>query len=658
MKFLLLVILHSLSLNAVAQKNLVPFGKIDRADLELKDCLFDKGAEAMVLLDEGKTYYESSGEAAIPFKVIYERRTRIKIFNEKGLRYANITVPFYSHDNTERIVSVKACVYNASGNGQVNTQMVDRKTFYERKVDNFYSEIIAALPGVKVGSVIEYAYKMEIADMAGLKDWFFQGTIPVKISRYQFTIPQIFRYTVNPRVTDKLEQSQKVIFENLIADKKTVSTESLQTVYTMYNLPGIREEPYMSTSKDYMQRAEFQLSQIINGYGNLLNLRLKWSDVINDLMADEDFGQELEKDIPGADSLIMKAKKIIDLVQRAAFIYKNVQQNFTWDKTENIYTSNGIEKAWENKTGNTADINLLLVKLLKDAGVDAAPVLFSTRNNGYVNTLFPHLNQFNVVMAYVNIPEGDLILDATTKYNDYRLIPAAVANLRGFIVNGERGEWKTFFCGNHHYKNIITIHGNVTEDGHINGEITASSFDYAKTERLQSGAGTNEDFKTTFFPLANTGFKLGSISFNNTDADSLPLEQKLNFTGTAKSSSGYKFFPANLFTGFANNPFIASERISDIEFGCPQFYTFFSSFTIPDNYSFFEVPHSILLAMPDTSIIFSRSVQVDANMLSFKTTLQFKKSIYPAADYLEFAAFYKKMFARLNDQVVLKKNEP
>ena len=78
----------------------------------------------------------------------------------------------------------------------------------------------------------------------------------------------------------------------------------------MRNLPGIKEEPFMGAAKDYMQRLEFQLSQIDYGNGNIVDLRLKWSDVIKELNQHADFGLQLEKTIPGITPLLEEAKKI------------------------------------------------------------------------------------------------------------------------------------------------------------------------------------------------------------------------------------------------------------------------------------------------------------------------------------------------------------
>jgi hypothetical protein len=41
--------------------------------------------------------------------------------------------------------------------------------------------------------------------------------------------------------------------------------------------------------------------------------------------------------------------------------------------------------------------------------------------------------------------------------------------------------------------------------------------------------------------------------------------------------------------------------------------------------------------------------------LNVRITVEFKSSFYPAANYPEFKEFYKKLLAKLNEQIVIKK---
>lgn len=657
-KGIFLILLFFAAAICNAQKGMPSFGNIDKADLQMTDCDFDKGAAAVKLIDWGYTYYDKGNTGAAVFKTIFERRTRIKILTENGLSYADVHIPYYAYNNDEDITKISACTYNLDAAGKIQTTVVRKNAIYRKKINKYYYEMIIAFPEAKAGSVIEYKYTMERQTMGKLRDWFFQERIPVKFSRYQLKIPQIFRFSVQPSVIDSLESTEEVIDEVIVLDKGQIKTKSLLKSYTMQNLPGIKDEPFMCAAKDYMQRLEFQLSQIDYGNNNIEDLRIKWSDVINDLSTHENFGMQLDKTIPETTSLINAANAIPTEEGKMKFIFNELKKNVNWNEHEAMYTENGITKTWKTKTGNTADINLLLVKLLSDAGLKAHPILFSTRDNGQVNTHYPFLNQFNTVMAYVTINGNYFLLDATDKLYSLLLIPEKIINTYGFIVEGDEGRWEQFTPGKLKYKIMTAIRAEIDSAGIMAGDALVNCSEYARKERCDNLLkGDKESFKSIYFSGNNNALKIDSLMINNINIDSLALEQKVTFKETLNRSGRYSYFSVNLFSGLDNNAFTADDRISDIDFGVEQQYLLFGNYSIPDNYSFDVLPENVIMIMPDTSIIFTRSMQADENLLNVRITVEFKKAIYSAALYPEFAAFYKRLIAALNEQVVIKKKE-
>src|SRR5690348_11411332 len=102
---------------ASAQKNkskdpeLPAFGKIEKADLELKECSFDEKAEAMVLIDDGQLDFIFGKGFEL------KHRVRIKILSEKGLEEANIHLSYISAKKEEDITGLEAVTYNLDAAG-------------------------------------------------------------------------------------------------------------------------------------------------------------------------------------------------------------------------------------------------------------------------------------------------------------------------------------------------------------------------------------------------------------------------------------------------------------------------------------------------------------------------------------------------------------
>jgi hypothetical protein len=651
-----LLFLFAAAFHSVAQKGLPGFGKVDKADLELTDCSFDKGADAMVLIDFGNIYYDRGTVGFSTFKTVYERRTRIKILKEKGIGYADVEISYYTNNNEEKIFKINANTYNLDATGKITTAEVKKSAIYTKKIDGNYSKMIFSFPEVKVGSIIEYSYTVE-RETYNLRDWYFQGRIPVRYSEYQLKVPQIFRFSVQPSIVDPIEDKQDVINESISMDEGFMETKSLKSNYIMRNLPGIKDEPFMGSPKDYMQRLEFQMTQIYYNENRIVDLSLKWQDVIkNRLNKNEDFGQQLEKNVIPARSFIEEAKQIPDTEARMKFIYNHIRRSINWNGNEEyIYTDNGIVKTWETKTGNVADINLLLINLLNQAGIKTSPVLFSTRDHGLATPHYPFINQFNTVMAYVLLKDKAYVLDATDKYINPKLVPEKVANTNGFVPEGENGRWKEILSGKSKYKVMAAVQGQIDDAGNMKGNGLVNSYDYARAQRVKQWKENTQKFKDDYFIKSYPGLQIEEIIINNADADSLPLEQKVKFSAALNNSGEYRYFNINLFSDLEKNPFIADTRISDVDFGVHQDYTIFGNYTIPPGFVFDGLPENISMTTSDNGIIFNRTVQADANMLNVRMTLEFKKTFYPADSYPEFKEFYKKLFDKLNEQVVIKK---
>ncbi len=639
-----------------AQKGQPAFGKVDKADLEMKDCNFDKGADAVVLIDYGNIYYDRGTVGNSIFKTVFERRTRIKILKEKGISKADIAIPYYTHNNEERVFKLNANAYNLDETGNIITTEVKKNSIYAKKIDGNYSKMIIAFPDVKVGSIIEYSYSIE-RETYNLRNWYFQGSIPVRYSEYQLTVPQIFRFSVLPSVRDAIEDKQKVIEESISLDNGSLQTQALKSNYIMHNLPGIKNEPFMGSAKDYMQRLEFQMTQIYYSEAYVVDLSLKWQDVIqNRLNKNDDFGLQLLTTISFAKTFVDEARRMADDELKMQFIYNAIRKTISWNGDEDyVYTDRGIVKTWETKTGNVADVNLLLINLLNDAGIKAVPILFSTRDHGLVTPNYPSITQFNTVMAYVAIKDKIFVLDATDKTISYKLIPEKVVNTSGFIVEGETGRWKNMLSGKNKYKLMAAVQGEIDEAGLMKGNGLVNCSDYARAQRVKEWNEDKQKFKDEYFIKPYPGLQIEEITINNADADSLPLEQKVKFSSQLNSSGEYRYFSTNLFSDIGKNPFIADTRVSDVDFGVQQEYIIFGNYTIPPGYVFDGVPENIAMTTPNKDIVFNRVTNVEDNLLNVRMTVEFKNTFYTADSYPEFREFYKKLMDKLNEQVVVKK---
>jgi hypothetical protein len=378
------------------------------------------------------------------------------------------------------------------------------------------------------------------------------------------------------------------------------------------------------------------------------------------LMDDEDFGAQLKKEIPRTSDLDEKLKNVKDPYMKMVIIHQYVRENMQWNGYDDIWANDGIKSAWKDKKGTTGEINLILINLLKDAGLNVRPLLVSTHDHGLVNTTDASYGQFNNVLAYVEIGNKSYVLDATEKETPSYLIPSNVILTDGLLIEKADSydwQWKTLWQNDLQSKSVILTSANIDDKGKMTAETKLTSYDYARVERSPDAKKGVKDYKEKYLKLDNPGITIDSVTFENLMVDSLPLTQNFYYTQQLPASGNYRYFSTNLFTGLEKNPFLAEKRVSDVFFGKNQSYSIIGTYFIPENYEVEGVPKNVKMIMPDTSIVVTRTVQSDDISVYVNINIEFRKPIYLIDQYDEFREFYKKLEDLLNEQYVIVKKK-
>lgn len=640
-------------LHAQKDKDLPAYGKIDKADLELNACDFDKDAEAMILLENGNVEFQRGNHWIFAMKI--EKRVRFKIFKDKGMNYATVKIRYVTDDNYEKLMDVDAVTYNLDANGKVTETKVDKKSMFKEKVNSNVAALKFTFPDVKLGqSVLEYRYTIIRESVNAVDPWIFQDRIPTRVSAFRLVIPEYFKFTTNSNMSLPVEQKRDEFRQTITLERENLPYNAYEYTYKMKNVPPLKDEPYMGSARDYLQRVTFQLSSVEFPNQLPINLTNSWDKLTKDLMESPIFGQQIRKNLLKNDamsSIMSNAKTPFD---KMSAIFYHVQRNMAWDGTHDFYCTS-VKDSYSKKTGSSGDINLILLNLLRDADIDAKPVLASTRDHGQVMPHYPFMEQFNNVVVLVTLGENNYVLDASDKSNTPGLIPQDVLGTEAYLLEGQSGQFVTLWTNRNCFRHFITLNGTIDDAGILKGECQVSSFDYGRASRLKAFKEGKDKFTEQYF--GGDQIKVTDLQVDNDKdtEDSLPLNQSFNFTLPVGSSGDYKYFSPNLFAGLSKNPFTAETRQTHVDFGYNQHYVFTGNITIPDGYEFEEPPKNLGMIMPDTSIIFRRIVEIKGHTAGYRITLEFKRPAYDAQEYPEFREFYKMLFDKLSEQFVFRK---
>ena len=615
------------------------YGVITKDEIDLKECAFDKEANAVILVHEANSNYDDQHH------LITNHHIKIKILNEKGFSAANIIIPFYRQNEFEYIDKVVGMTYNYNEGYQVEQSKLQQNSIFTQNENERIGKVVFTFPAIKAGSIIEYKYRSTMKHYGGLEDWSFQDRLPVMKSKYiLYILPNMeFAYRVNKSPSLP------------VTIKKDASDGSVY--FGMENIPGLGEEPYMDARNDYLQKVIFQLSGYNMGGFDSKNYMTSWNEVMKELLITKEFGSQLGKNIPGTDDVIKLVKTLNAPEERMKAVFNYVRSNMAWNGLYSKYSVDGVKNAWQKKSGNSADINLILTNLLTEVSVEAYPMLVSERFHGSVNIDYPFIDQFNSVFACVIINQKKYYLDATDKTIPPHLTPPDILNTTAFIVNRKAGGIINITNDTAKYRESIVVELALANTGLLNCEVTVASSDYARIDKLEQYKADRNKFLNRYFKFEGTAISSDDLKLINIDNDSLALKQHTKFSANLNTSGDFSFLPLNLFTGIDVNPFLSEQRFSNINFGYGRMINLDIFLQLPSNYIIDDLPKSIKITNPEKDITFVRQVTYNKvnNSISCTMHFDFKKSLYETDMYPVIREMYQNIFKYLAEPLVLKK---
>jgi Domain of Unknown Function with PDB structure (DUF3857) len=654
------------SLTGIARAQTTPttqvYGKVEQADLDLKQCDFEKDANAEVLFETGKVYYGGDLNT-----ITMEVHRRIKIFNDNGKDQADVHLPYISDQHYEYITGMQAETINFVDGKPVITKL-EKKDIFTKSIDKESSEIAFTMPNVKPGCIIEYKYKWNTASFRNMPAWFFQNKIPTRYSEFTTSIPDVFYFRPQTHISrtflKNTSSSEGRSFQDVWTDDEHKShVDSYPyidetAIRAMADVPSMPSEPFMSAFIDNAEGIRFQLISIkpLGGFAKTGNDT--WAKVAGALIDDEDFGGQINRKLDNEEAIITKAKAL-KLEDRMAYIFNEVKNTMKWNEVDTWYTIDGTSKAWSNKTGNSAEINLILYHLLKKSGVDAYPMAVSTREHGKVLPYYTSAIQFNRAVVYVPIDSNKrYIMDATGKYNIYNQTPAQLLNSSGLWIDKSKKGYDMFFIKNDEpIRQVVLISGDIKANGKLEGTAQISNSSYNKINAIEKYKKEGEKKYIDYLRDNDNNLSVSSIKMENMDVDTLPLIQNLDFKlDLAGSDENYIYLNPNIFTSLKSNPFLSETRMTDIDFGYLRNYSINGVYKVPAGYKIDALPKSMTIIMPDKSVSFKRIVAEQDGSIVVRYSINYNKALYFKESYPDFHEFFKKMQEMLNEQIVLKKS--
>lgn len=631
--------------SVLAQKTFPAFGKPDVNELELKSCSFEPDAPAMKLFDVQETDFEVYTDGSTKFTI--ETRVRIKIFNEKGYKYANISIPYFSKKRAGKIKELSGIIYNQDASGKILVQKLTKEDFFKEKATDNVGIVNFTFPNLKPGSVIEYRYTRIEKNIIHLDPWIIQDEIPVGYSSYTVTAPEFSRINEKVFGMDTIEKS-KVLAEGY--------SLRLRHIYHKENISSFKPEPFMSSYRDNLQKVFFLLRPG-NTYwdSNDISPKLMWK------LAGQSwlrwFGLDLKKIIPGTEKIIDSAKKIFSVEDRINFIYKEVKKRIP-NKTEQAIYADDITNVWITQEGNSAEINLILMNLLQKANITSFALLVSTRDNGRVDKEFPSIGQLNGMDVLAVDTARLYFLDASLKFQSIQYPPLNILNREALLVNKDSIRWISIIDDRLLLKKNTNVFAEMKENGSIEGSAVSQYFDYARSHRLDSTLEENNRKKgESGFDEKMEGLKILSVKQENAEDDRAPLSETIAFTYEPRQTGNFYFIDPQFLSYQKKNPFVGEKRNTGIDFGCSQQIITSIQINFPSSYEIDHLPKNITVRAPDSSFLFKRAFNSNSSYILMQQVFEIRKPIFDKEAYDGIQSFFEHMYTLRAEEIILKRKK-
>lgn len=632
-----------------AQDFIHEFGLYSSEEFKLQQYDKDPTAEAVVIYDIGESHFGRDNDG---FYIIFNHKMKIKILTKAGLKWAEISIPFYEENRKyEEVSELKGNTYNYE-NGQVRKSSLDPGNAYNEKFNEHWYNKKFAMPDVKEGSVIEVSYQIKSPYLFNFRGWEFQNRIPVIYSEYTTKMIPFYEYTYLFQGASKFDDYKSFEANSQSSPLGSINYKDMVYVFVMKDLPAFKDESYITSIDDYIVKLDFQLSKTHSTQGVNIDIMTTWPNLIKEMLDNSSFGKYLN-------TSERKCSDILDTmristktpIEKTKSIERLMKSNFKWNGHNDKFASKSVKEFLSSKTGNCADINLFLAAMLNEAGIEAYPVILSTRNHGQIKIDYPFHHFFNYVIVLAKIDSTTILLDATEPFCKFTEIPSRSINNMGLIIQKNKNEWvqlKSKSASGITYK--FELQTNQNNDS-LTQNCKLVTFGLEAISYRNKYASSYEELKTEL---------LGSNSLENDSLLAVDLYQyenplEIDFSNKIPLETIEDKIIISPFCNFTikENPLKQPERNYPVDFTYRKSHMFQSTIQIPSGYKLFVKPKDLTVNNSKVKIVF----HTDEKEGSFAVLgiYEFKKDVYESSEYLDLKSYFNKIVDKFNEKFVLVK---
>lgn len=648
------------------------FGQVGVEDFKIESKLINASTSAVVIADFGEVSFEDS--ALKDFALVFKRVKRIKIIDKNAFYLADLKIILQkSKGLEEKLINLKAFSYNVEKGEVVKTAFDSTSIFEEKTIDK---QVIkkCTLSGVKVGSIIEFTYTIHSPFIFKLPSWEFQGEYPCLWSSYNINVPEFLKYVIVSQEQipytfkkETLYKKRYYSFGNDLYNTYEINGKRVtffgrefkiqELNWVIKDVPAMKKESFTTTIENYIAKLDFQLAEYAFPNLPLTQILHTWPKVSEELMEDDYFGKTYNKSNAWlTDDIRQLANNAASPLEKTHKIYAFVRDNFTC--TDNyaikVNTNSSLKEVFKRKSGSVAELNLLLLAMLRHENISSDPVILSLRHRGWVNATYPLMDRFNYLVCQAKIDGKTYYLDASHAKLGFNFLPGSCYNGTAWVIADKKPYSVSFDADSLKEYKLTTVFLNNSETKEWEGVYQSQ---HGMNESLEIRETIANTSKEAFSKEIKKNF-INDVEIQNLIFDSLqnydePVSVKFDF----KIKTGDNVLYVNPMFGeqIAKNPFVSETRSYPIELPYTTNETYVLMMETPKGYAIEEMPKSAKFELNEGEGLFEYKCSKTEDGIQIRTKLKLNKANFETEDYSYLRDFFAQVIKKQQEQIVYRK---
>lgn len=634
------------------------FGKFTAYEIEMKQYEKDTAATAIILYERGDATVKRNEYNEM--RVVYTYQARVKIFKKTGFSKADYRIPLIksiSSKDKEKLQYAKAVAVNANK----SPIFLNPHNIYMEDYDEYREYAKFTVPNVTEGTVFDVEYQTESPFLFNFQEWKFQDDIPKIYSEYNTSVPANYKY--NSKLVGYLTLTNHVpgVQKNCFSSAYGMADCELNT-YTMKDIPAFIEEPYINSKDNHLSKITFELREYQSFTRGKEIYTKSWESVDKELKMSYSLGSQSKKEDLFKKWLPAEISAMPITLDKAKVIYHYLQSYMTWNGKYQLFKDADVKTAFEKQTGNVAELNLILLNMLRAGGFEASFMILSTRENGAIFTeLFPVLSEFNYLAVKVEIDGKSYPLDITDKYLPFGMLPFRALNGYGRVIDFKKESYWYDLTNPKISLNTNYVQYQVDASGAISANMMNTYTGYFATQKRGeiTNASKENYIQTLENRLSAKGTEATVAEYKTINQEDLeaPLKEtfKLKIEPPGINNKIIHLYP---FLGniYGENPFKLENRTYPVDFGYLFGYNHQISVKVDPAYEITSVPEEKTLTLEDQGASINLKSYTNNNELSIALTFFINKPVFISEEYSQLKKLFTELVAIHNNlPVILKK---